>query len=277
MPVPVGEAVRLRATHTPPRSPLTLPLSIGAHVVVLYAVVQMPGGEIDPPDRSPLRVAWLTMPRPKELPLPPPAEPVPATPVEPAPEDAPVESPAAAPSAEAPEPAAEPASAAAEVTPAEPPARRRLDLDQARRDAIAATLEAREREASLGTFSVRDHFVIEEPEEPSPRAEMFDSPTPSRTIGKPGQQRTKVGRALVEACNAVTGGFAVSLFGFTFGGVAFCADGGGDGGLFADIERDYTKSGPECFDAGASPENGLPAGPLRDPAAAKCRIGPPAE
>jgi hypothetical protein len=240
-------------------------LSIGAHVMVLYVVVQTPWGEIEPPDRSPLRIAWLTMPRPKEPPLPPAAAPTAETQT---PE--PVAEPA-------PEPAAEPRAAPAETPPPEQPMRPRLDLDQARRDAIAATLEAREREASLGTFSAADHIVIEEPEEPSPRAEMFDSPTPSRAFGRPGQQRTKVGRALVKACSAVTGGFEVSLFGFTFGGVSFCADPGGDGGLFADIEPDYLKYEPECSNAATSPEDGLRPGPLRDPATAKCRIGPPSE
>jgi hypothetical protein len=276
----VGEAPsRLRALRSEPRALLTLPLSIGAHVVVLYVVVQTPWGEIDPPDRSPLRVAWLTMPQPKERPLPPAAESEPATRVEPAAADAAVESPAAESSAETPtpQPAVEPTPVPAESAPPEQPARRRLDLDQARRDAIAATLEAREREASLGTFSAADHIVIEEPEEPSPRAEMFDSPTPSRAFGKPGQQRTKVGRALVKACSAVTGGFSVNLFGFTFGGISFCADPGGDGGLFADIEPDYLRYEPKCIDAGVGPEDGLPPGPLRDPATVKCRIGPPVE
>jgi hypothetical protein len=273
---------RLRATRAAARSALALPLSIGAHVVVLYAVSQAAWDEVEAPRRAPLRVALLTAPR-TSAPEPPRAdsEPAVAEPAvaEPSADAAPAtDAPPTPPREQTAEPEESPA-AQASAAPAEPaaperPPRPRVDWESARRDAIAATLETREREARFPTFSVRDHIVTEEPEKPSPRAEIFSSPTPSRSFAQPGQQRTKIGRAFVKACNAFTGGFGVNLFGFTFGGISFCAQADGNGGLFADIEPDYLKYPAECFDAGATPEDGLPAGPLRDPATAKCRIGP---
>lgn len=279
----IGEAAQ--RSHPPSRSVLALPLSIGAHVIVLYAVSQAAWDEIDEARRAPLRVAWVTMPR--TVPREPPAadsEPVAAESVESAEEAAadvaPADSPPAPPLEQSTNPNEQPAeesvaTPAEPSTPIEPLPRPRVDWQLARQAAAAATIEARDRESRFSTFSAGDHIVVEERPKLSPLAEAMTSPQPGRSFARPGQQRTKIGRRLANACNAFTGGFGVSLFGFNFGGISFCSDKEAEGGLFADIEPDYLQL-PECFDAGVDPEAGIPAGPLRDPATAKCRIGPAA-
>ena len=64
------------------------------------------------------------------------------------------------------------------------------------------------------------------------------------SILSPNNARTRVGRALADFCNALTGGFGISLGGLSLGSV--CAEPGESAKLFAHLKPAYLRSRPVC-------------------------------
>ena len=170
-------------------------------------------------------------------------------------------------------------------TNAEPPATRpkpRIDWARERQRAIAELRTQRDTESHYPTFSADDLVAPPLPEDPNPWHDelgpLFDSrpgsSAPPHNFAAVGQSRTRVGRALADFCNALTGGFGVALQGHTFFSLCARVDSGPD--LDSAIRPETLKWLPECAPA---PVEETPT--LDDPGAAdvrmKCRLRGSAE
>jgi len=123
------------------------------------------------------------------------------------------------------------------------------DLDEAWRRALDELREQSERERGYMTFSLDDVIDEPPPKEPGqPEESIFEAAERYRGRGpsvlSPGSARTRVGRALAELCNALTGGFGIGFGGKSFASV--CADPGESAKLFAHIKPAYLRSRPVC-------------------------------
>lgn len=208
-----------------------------------------------PPEPSPepesVPTPAETVPPPPE-PVPPPPEPAPRADTErsddePRPERPPAEDDAAAEAAPAPEP--ERAAPSTEDDRVSSFVVTEADLEEAWQRALEAMREQREREERYLTFSLDDLVEAPPPEEPGPEESIFEAAERyrgggGRSVLSPGAARTRVGRALAEFCNALTGGFALGLAGFNL--ATFCADPGESAKLFAHIKPSYLRSRPVC-------------------------------
>jgi len=280
---PEGEARFFDGRHVP------LAASLGLHMLVVALAAQMSWSVVERLPTGPTPVVWLES-RPAVTPAPPdvpepvaetraatPAEvaPAPAAAVESTPPrveeettpPAPRTSDARAPS-EAVETGAPPESNA---VPASPPA---IDFEAERARAIAEVLEEQARESTLRRPTAEELMkAAPEPAAPSkPKRSIF---TPGGnhsgpSLARPGQARTRFGRALVDLCHALTGGFGVGFQGHTF--FSLCARGpSGPTGLFPEVMPAYLKMKPECAEV-------EPVGPVLPEASlyptVKCRLVP---
>jgi hypothetical protein len=133
-----------------------------------------------------------------------------------------------------------------------PPRITATDLAAARRSAAASVVEAHANDDSFMTFSLDDVLEPRRAEQPKPPS-IFDTRTSPHSALRVGQQRTEFGRRLVNFCNALAGGFGVSLFGLI--GLDICTADSGPSGLFPEVMPEYLKKLPECEDT-------RPLGPL---------------
>ncbi|HEX6998728.1 MAG TPA: hypothetical protein VF322_11325 [Gammaproteobacteria bacterium] len=253
--------------------PVALGASIAVHAALLLGL-SLVHWRVEPEGRAsrePPSVVWL---RDWAPPTPPPAEPEPLdAPVEPPPppeDETPAEPPPPAePAAEAPSPPAPPPEEAPPEEPAEPatPPRREIDWEAERRRAIEQLREQRAREGEVYTFSSEEMPDAVPPEETEPeRPSVFDRPSASgRSVLRPsGQARTRVGRAVSEACEALLGGGG--LF-----GISLCGGEGEDVDFFPYIKPLNATGRPECHEVpGAVHPPSLDADP--DEPVVKCRI-----
>jgi len=123
------------------------------------------------------------------------------------------------------------------------------DLEEAWQRALEAMREEREREEGYLTFSLDDLIEAPPPDEEGPSESIFEAAeryrgSAGRSVLSPGAARTRIGRALAEFCNALTGGFALGLNGLGLASV--CADPGESPKLFAHIKPSYLRSRPVC-------------------------------
>lgn len=125
-----------------------------------------------------------------------------------------------------------------------------IDWEAERQRAAEQIVAEIERERRFRTFSLAD-VVDEAPEEDEePLEHLFDASGGGRSRGPSlasvGHARTKVGRALIGLCNALTGGF--SIMGF----FRICAE--DDIGSYAasPLRPDYLKKLPVCTDTAAA-------------------------
>jgi len=261
--------------------------SLALHALVVVGVAHLSWDVAEHDARPPIEAIWLTelrtpdlalvriIPEPPERPAP--LEPLPerevaAVPPEPLPE------PEVVPVPPAPEPLVEPEQrdadssaesrdeeSDAEAVPSSDPERAVPDasaddpasrfafteaqLEEARRRAIEAIREQREREENYLTFSLDDLIDAPPPEEPGPSESIFEAAERYRGRGgasvlSPGAARTRIGRALAELCNALTGGFGLGFGGRNFASV--CAEQGESPKLFAHLKPAYLRSRPVC-------------------------------
>jgi hypothetical protein len=135
---------------------------------------------------------------------------------------------------------AAPAESAAVPEPAVPS---RLDLDNARREAIAAVVDEHARAGKVLSFSLDD--VV--PPKPAPvqhKPSIFDLRySPGIGVLSPARARTALGFRMRLWCNRVTGGFG-------FFGKPVCATPGirPPTGLFVESIPDYVRMKPECVE-----------------------------
>jgi hypothetical protein len=221
-----------------------LAASIALHLAAGYAVGRLSWGVAED-ERRVLHVVWINerpraaaavLPRADETGPLSVEEPPQAEPREPPPAPAP---PADTPPTEEAEPGNRTRSAFL------PP---RIDWEKERKDAVAKVLEEIAREDGYITFSTDELFEEPPAAAPNPREKIFDSPQRgrSRSALTPGQARSRFGNRVAELCNALTGGFGISLFGFGVGTV--CADAGPEADFFADIRPAYMNSLPVCVE-----------------------------
>ena len=246
--------------------------SFALHALGVFGAAHVSWDAFEPEAVAPIEVVWMSelrmpalavvpiRPVPPQRPPPPepefvPEPPEPAPPAEAEPDDS-IAEPTVDDELE-PEPAPpEPERAAPEPetdSPVDAPERTfvitREQLEEAQRRAIEALREQREREEQYLTFSLDDLVERPPPEEPGPSESIFEAAERYRGRGgpsvlSPGAARTRVGRALAQFCNALTGGF-----GFGFGGrnfATFCAEPGESPKLFAHLKPAYLRSRPVC-------------------------------
>lgn len=261
-------------------------VSIVVHALAVYALTLQKWTEESAPPRTVADYFVFERPAPRPEPAPE------AAPVDPAEERAIVPPPAeaepertvvvepAAPRSSEPvaPPASEPATSAGETEPADeaepvtPPGPAPfVDFDEERRRAARELVTERAAENEYLTFSI-DDIAPPRPEPEPERKSIFDGGGgPSfggRSVGTVGQQRTKLGRKLVELCNALTGGFGVAFQGF--GLFSACASPDtGPSGLFPEVRPAYLDLMPECVDT----RDTAPALALEAPfPTVKCRL-----
>jgi len=252
-------------------------VSVALHAALALAAAHLAWrpAALPPAIESPPAVMWL---RDWQPPMPPRAEEaelaamLPPPLLVPAPRREPVPEPRPAPSREAEAPAEhlQPEEAPADAPPAaddeaaprsEPPADddsarpsvavlEGVDWEEERRRAIEQVLEQREREEHYHTFSLAD--VLEEPEavprEPGPERSIFTPGAGGRRAPsalRPGQARTRIGRALADLCHALTGGVGVGFGPFAL--FSACAEDNARSDLFAHLKPEYLKRRPEDF------------------------------
>ena len=121
----------------------------------------------------------------------------------------------------------------------EPP---RIDFEAERPRAIALVFEQQARERAYRTFSL-DDLVDEPPPDAEPRIEqdVFAGPSSSGpAVMRPGQARTRLGRAISQICNDLTGGIGV------FGFFSLCAEEGEHADFFGHLRPAYMEKLPVC-------------------------------
>jgi hypothetical protein len=143
---------------------------------------------------------------------------------------------------------------------------READLEEAWRRAR----EQLERAQDYRTFSLDDVIEAPLPEEPGPSESIFEAAERYASRGgpsmlAPNRARTRVGRAIAELCNALTGGFGISLGGLNLGSV--CADPGESAKLFAHLKPAYLRSRPVCTEVEVAGEVSEDTAPT-----IKCRL-----
>jgi hypothetical protein len=229
-------------------------LSILVHAAIAYVALRIAFDVDAPSPTSPsAEFLWLgdrSLPPPVvEVPQPPPAIEAPTTvePREAPPEPAPVRR-------EVPQPevvVTPPAPVVPETEIGVPaPTVPSIDFEAERRRAASEVIEQRAGRGEYLTFSIDDVAPPRAEPEPKPERSIFDGGggRSAPSIGQVGQQRTRVGRKLVEVCNALTGGF-----GF-FGLFSACAKPDDEpSGLFPEVRPAYLDLQPEC--AESQPEN----------------------
>lgn len=171
---------------------------------------------------------------------------------------------------------------ASEVVPVEevaptPPPTPFVDLGEARQRAAREVVTERAAEKEYLTFAIDDVAPPRPVEEPEPTRSIFDGGDGAdfggRSVATVGQQRTKIGRKLVELCNALTGGFGVALQGFGLFSACASPD-NGPSGLFPEVRPAYLDLMPECVDT----RDTAPALALEAPfPTIKCRLVKQAE
>ncbi len=280
-----------------PWSPSTpFVVSIAVHALAAYALLLHPLADAPAPPHRVADYFVFELPTPRPEPAPPPTpEEAPIT------ETAPVQrlveergTEGSAPAAEAPVERAvvdEPAAPASEAQPqaiaeAEPAASDEAPTEQATpettpapfvdfseesRRAAREVVAERSTESEYLTFTMDDVAPPRAEPEEEPKRSIFDGGGADfgrRSVGTVGQQRTKLGRKLAELCNALTGGFGVSLLGF--GLFSACASPDtGPSGLFPEVRPAYLDLMPECVDT----RDTAPALALEAPfPTVKCRL-----
>src|SRR5690606_20975570 len=216
-----------------------------AELTIPDAVPEPVDSERVPEPPEPLEPEPEPEPEPEQVPEPP--QPAPSDEPD-APSDAPAQVPLDGPSAETPpEPPVEPepppeSQRATEPAPIDPssdaPAERSADaprnfvvteaeLEEAWRRVLEEARAQRELEENYLTFSLDD--LVDEPaaEETEPTESIFEAAeryagSGGPSVLSPDRARTRVGRALAEFCNALTGGFGVGLNGI--GLFSVCAE-----------------------------------------------------
>jgi hypothetical protein len=285
---PEGEARFFDGRH------VALAASLGLHMLVVALAAQMSWSVVERLPTGPTPIVWLES-RPAVTPAPadepePVAETRATTPDEVAPESAAERAPAAAEEstpprveaqstppaarasdARAPSEVVETPTTESNAAPALPPV---IDFEAERARAIAEVLEEQARESRLRRPTAEELMkAAPEPAAPSkPKRSIF---TPGGnhsgpSLARPGQARTRFGRALVDLCHALTGGFGVGFQGHTF--FSLCARGpSGPTGLFPEVMPAYLKLKPECAEV-------EPVGPVLPEASlyptVKCRLVP---
>lgn len=229
-------------------------VSIALHAGLIYAIS---GGSKAglPETRLPPPLIWFEMPA---------REPIAAlvpTP-EPLPEVPPVEAAPPEPAAARAEPVIE---ADAVDEPIEPPPAREpratleivenvfterdfdFDFEAEREKAVALIIEEQARERSYRTFSLDDLIDEAPPEDPDPGADQDVFAPPSspggRSAMRPGQARTRIGRAIGEICNSL-GGIGVGFMGF--GLFSLCEGEGERADFFGHLRPAYMEKLPVC-------------------------------
>jgi len=245
-----------------PLSRMAFAVSIAAHVIAAYALLQHRWIDAPaPPAAAEFFLFELPAPRPEPVPGPAVAplpispqieERAPAplpSPVEVVPEPAvvveePVTRREPVPTLElAPAPTDLAPGPALEVVPA-PSAF--IDFDEERRRAANQVIGSRADEKEYLTFSIDD--VAPPRPKPEPDApSIFDGGAGGPrgpNVGQLGQARTRVGQKASALCNALTGGFSLMGWG------SFCAgpSDGGPSGLFPEVRPAYLDLMPECVD-----------------------------
>lgn len=285
-----SHAGRMSSSRTP------FVVSIVVHAVAAYALLLHPLAEVPAPPRTVADYFVFELPTPPPVPIPAPEEvPVAETaPVEPPVEELDAEPPPT-PAAEEPveraivgeptaptseaqpaaiaeaEPAASDEVSAEEAAPptAPPPF---VDFSEESRRAAREVVTERSAENEYLTFTMDDLVPPRAEPEERPKRSIFDGgggpDFGRRSVGTLGQQRTRVGRKLAEICNALTGGFGVSFFGF--GLFSACASPDtGPSGLFPEVRPAYLDLMPECVDT----RDTAPALALEAPfPTVKCRL-----
>jgi hypothetical protein len=119
----------------------------------------------------------------------------------------------------------------------------RAELDEARQRAAAEVVDQLAADREYLSFSMDD---VAPPREarPEPKPSIFDGTGASRRNSTTvGQQRTRVGRAVAELCNALTGGFSIMGMG------SFCSRGDDEpSGLFPEVRPEILDLMPECVE-----------------------------
>jgi hypothetical protein len=147
-----------------------------------------------------------------------------------------------------------------------------IDLDEERRRAAREVVTERTAESAYLTFSMDDVAPPRAAPEPEPPPSIFDAGGSSdfggRSVATVGQQRTRLGRKLVEFCNALTGGFGVAFQGFGLFSACASPD-DGPSGLLPEVRPAYLDLMPECVDT----RDTAPALALEAPfPTVKCRL-----
>jgi len=247
-----------------PLSRTAFVVSVAAHVVAAYALFQHRWIELpEPPSPADFFLFELpTRPEPVTAPLAPPVESPRA-----------IEEPRPAPPPRAAEVVPERTvgvDAPAPVEESAPAPQPFVDFEEARRRAANQVIGSREADKEYLTFSI-DDVAAPRPEPEPDTPSIFDqggADFGGRSFATVGQQRTKIGRKLVEICNALTGGFGVAFQGFgLFSGCA--SPDGGPSGLFPEVRPAYLDLMPECEDT----RDTAPALALEAPfPTVKCRL-----
>jgi hypothetical protein len=269
----------------------SLAWSAGLYAALIAALARAPWSAEDVPEPTPPAIAWLVSSRLPEPESPsPPTEPIRPEPLPPPAEEAVEPGP--------PEPRQTRRSAPRRIAasqPSRPPTREhvnaeppdttskaRIDWARERQRAIEELRARHETDGRYPTFSADDLVPAPASKDPNPWHEalgpLFNerpgSSAPPRNFAAVGQSRTRVGRALADFCNALTGGFGVALQGHTFFSLCARVDSGPD--LDSPIRPETLKWLPEC-----TPVPGGETPTLDAPGAAdvgmKCRLRGPAE
>jgi hypothetical protein len=241
----IGDRVRF------PLSRAAFVLSIAVHVIAVYALSRQvwPGADPQPSPVAEFFLFELPPPPAPSAPIPAPEQPPPEIRERPARATAPVTPPApVSPPQQATAPIAEP-SAAVEPSAEPPPPAPVIDFEQARQRAADEIVTERSAEQEYLTFSIDDVAPPRPVVEPDPKRSIFDDGPSfgSRSVLQPGQARTKLGRKLLDFCNALTGGFGVAFQGF--GLFSACAQPDDEpSGLFPEVRPAYLDLLPECVE-----------------------------
>ena len=120
----------------------------------------------------------------------------------------------------------------------EPPS---IDFEAERQRAVALVIEQQARERGYRTFSL-DDLVDEPPPDAEPGAEqdVFAGPSSGPAAMRPGRARTRLGRAISEICNDLTGGIGV------LGLFSLCAEEGERADFFGHLRPAYMEKLPVC-------------------------------
>jgi hypothetical protein len=149
-----------------------------------------------------------------------------------------------------------------------------IDFDAERRLAFEQISREQAREDRFSTFSFNDLVHKPPPEDPDPLEHLFDGSGGGSSSGPSvlgvGQARTKVGRFLSSLCNALTGGFGVSLQGHNI--MSVCARDTTGPYAASPLRPDYLKKLPVCEETVASTEARLASAALPSEAPASAAV-----
>jgi hypothetical protein len=270
--LPSLDAPRSPGERAPfPLSRKAFALSVVAHVVAGYALSRQVWPTAPPQQNTIAEFFLFELPPPQPAPVAPEVvEPVPEVPDPPRVEP-PAPAPRAADVVVEPPVTVERTAPEPVPTTPVPPAPSAEELEEARQRAAEQVVTERSAENEYLTFSIDDIAPPRPEPEPKPARSIFDGGGErggGRSVATVGQQRTRFGRKLAELCNALTGGFGVGFQGF--GLFSACASPDSEpSGLFPEVRPAYLDLMPECVDT----RDTAPALALEAPfPTVKCRL-----